>query len=89
MRASDFNPTLADQRTNGHLDFLKEGVRLYTDGNADTGPRTDGGTGDWNTDKVQAAYDAGVLTLRIPIAEKAKPRKIEVTGGGEPRKINA
>lgn len=27
---------------------------------------------------VKADYDAGVLKLRIPVAEKAKPRKIEV-----------
>jgi len=31
-----------------------------------------------DTDRVQASYDAGVLTLRIPVAEKAKPRKIEI-----------
>jgi HSP20 family protein len=30
-------------------------------------------------EKVEAAYDAGVLRLRIPVAERAKPRKIEVT----------
>jgi HSP20 family protein len=30
-------------------------------------------------EKVEAAYDAGVLRLRVPVAEKAKPRKIEVT----------
>jgi HSP20 family protein len=30
-------------------------------------------------EKVDAAYDAGVLRLRVPVAEKAKPRKIEVT----------
>jgi hypothetical protein len=30
-----------------------------------------------------------VLTLRIPIAEKAKPRKIEITGDGTPKQINA
>lgn len=33
-----------------------------------------------DTDRVQASYEAGVLTLRIPVAEKAKPRKIEITG---------
>ncbi len=33
------------------------------------------------TDRVEASYDAGVLTLRIPVAEKAKPRKIEITAG--------
>jgi HSP20 family protein len=37
-------------------------------------------------DRVQASYDAGVLTLRIPIAEKAKPRKIEIETSGEDRK---
>jgi len=34
-----------------------------------------------DTDKIEAAYDRGVLVLRIPIAEKAKPRKITVAGG--------
>ena len=42
-----------------------------------------------DADHVEASYDAGVLTLRIPIAEKAKPRKIEITGGGAPKQINA
>ncbi len=41
-----------------------------------------------DTDRVEASYDAGVLTLRIPIAEKAKPRKIGVTGGSAPKQIN-
>ena len=31
-----------------------------------------------DTDRVQASYSAGVLTLRIPVAEKAKPRKIAI-----------
>ena len=30
---------------------------------------------------IQAGYDAGVLTLRIPVAEQAKPRKVEVAVG--------
>ena len=34
-----------------------------------------------DTDRVEAHYDAGVLTLRIPVAEKAKPRKIDITAG--------
>jgi HSP20 family protein len=42
-----------------------------------------------DTDHVEASYDAGVLTLRIPIAEKAKPRKIEITGESTPKQINA
>jgi len=31
--------------------------------------------------QVSAEYDAGVLKLRIPVAERAKPRKVEVTTG--------
>jgi HSP20 family protein len=31
-----------------------------------------------DTDHIDASYDAGVLTLRIPIAEKAKPRRISI-----------
>jgi HSP20 family protein len=31
-----------------------------------------------DTEKVSASYDAGVLTLRIPVAEQAKPRRIEI-----------
>ena len=42
-----------------------------------------------DADHVEASYDTGVLTLRIPIAEKAKPRKIEITGGSTPKQINA
>ncbi|MGW6878600.1 Hsp20/alpha crystallin family protein, partial [Streptomyces xanthophaeus] len=30
------------------------------------------------TEHIEADYDAGVLTLRIPIAERAKPRKISI-----------
>ncbi|MFN2533867.1 MAG: Hsp20/alpha crystallin family protein [Pseudonocardiaceae bacterium] len=42
-----------------------------------------------DVDHIEASYDAGVLTLRIPIAEKAKPRKIEITGGSTPKQIDA
>jgi HSP20 family protein len=42
-----------------------------------------------DSDQLTAAYDAGVLTLRIPIAEKAKPRKVEITAGGSPKEIKA
>ncbi|MGW0787950.1 Hsp20/alpha crystallin family protein [Streptomyces sp. NPDC002911] len=31
-----------------------------------------------DTERIRADYDAGVLTLRVPIAERAKPRKITV-----------
>jgi HSP20 family protein len=32
-----------------------------------------------DTEHIEASYDTGVLTLRIPVAEKAKPRKIAIT----------
>ncbi len=35
-----------------------------------------------DADHIEASYDAGVLTLRIPVAEKAKPRRIEIATGG-------
>ncbi|MCV7394239.1 Hsp20/alpha crystallin family protein [Mycobacterium paraseoulense] len=35
-----------------------------------------------DTDKIEASYREGVLRLRIPVAEKAKPRKITVERGG-------
>ncbi|MFE9804273.1 Hsp20/alpha crystallin family protein [Streptomyces goshikiensis] len=38
-----------------------------------------------DTERIQADYEAGVLTLRIPIAERAKPRKISI-GGADGRK---
>ncbi len=38
-----------------------------------------------DTEKITADYEAGVLTLRIPIAERAKPRKIAI-GRGDGRK---
>jgi len=40
-----------------------------------------------DTDRIEAAYEAGVLTLRIPVAEKAKPRKIEISGDGSAKQI--
>ena len=34
-------------------------------------------------DRLEARYDDGVLRLTVPVAERAKPRKIEVTTGGQ------
>ena len=42
-----------------------------------------------DTENVKASYDAGVLTLRIPVAEKAKPRKIEIETKGAKQEISA
>jgi HSP20 family protein len=43
-----------------------------------------------DTEHIEAGYEAGVLTLRIPIAERAKPRKISIanTDSGH-QQINA
>jgi HSP20 family protein len=38
-----------------------------------------------DTEHINASYDAGVLTLQIPVAERAKPRKISITSKGEDR----
>ena len=34
-----------------------------------------------DADNIRASYDAGVLRIRIPVAEKAKPRTIAVESG--------
>jgi HSP20 family protein len=34
-------------------------------------------------DRIEATYDAGVLRLVVPVAEKAKPRKIQVAAAPE------
>lgn len=40
-------------------------------------------------DKVEAGYDAGVLRLRIPVAERAKPRKVQVAvSSGQPEQTS-
>jgi len=43
-----------------------------------------------DTEHISADCEAGVLTLRIPVAERAKPRKIELSGARTDRQeINA
>ncbi|MDQ0792539.1 HSP20 family protein [Streptomyces sp. B1I3] len=41
-----------------------------------------------DTEHIAADYDAGVLTLRIPISERAKPRKITVGGASSRKQIS-
>ncbi|WP_374774992.1 Hsp20/alpha crystallin family protein [Streptomyces sp. NBC_01310] len=41
-----------------------------------------------DTEHIEADYDAGVLTLRIPIAERAKPRKISIGGESGRKQIS-
>lgn len=40
-------------------------------------------------DAAQAQYTNGVLTVRIPVAEKAKPRKIEISSSPDQKEISA
>jgi HSP20 family protein len=42
-----------------------------------------------DTGRVDATYEAGVLTLRIPVLEAAKPRKISITGADDRKQLNA
>jgi len=42
-----------------------------------------------DTEHVNANYQSGVLRLEIPVAEKAKPRKISVKAAEDQKVINA
>ena len=42
-----------------------------------------------DTDGIVASYRAGVLRLEIPVAEKAKPRKISVNSTDDHESVNA
>ena len=38
-------------------------------------------------ERISASYDDGVLTLTIPVAEQAKPRKVQISTSGGPQTI--
>jgi HSP20 family protein len=38
-----------------------------------------------DTNKISATYNDGVLSVTLPIAEQAKPRRIEISGMGQQR----
>lgn len=40
-----------------------------------------------DVDKLDADYDGGVLTVRIPVLEQAKPRHVEITRSSERKQI--
>lgn len=45
-----------------------------------------------DADRIEAAYNHGVLTLTVPVAEQAKPRKVEIAIGSsttEPAALNS
>ena len=37
-----------------------------------------------DTEHIEAHYDLGTLTVKIPVLEAAKPRKVAVTKGEQP-----
>jgi HSP20 family protein len=41
-----------------------------------------------DAERIDASYETGVLTLRVPIAEQAKPRKISISGGTGAKQLN-
>jgi HSP20 family protein len=40
-------------------------------------------------ERIEANYEHGVLTVTIPVAEQAKPRKVEIASGDKPEAIQA
>lgn len=43
-----------------------------------------------DADRIEAGYEHGVLTVRIPVAERARPRRVEIsTSGGDHTKAVA
>jgi HSP20 family protein len=42
-----------------------------------------------DTERISASYDNGVLSVTIPVSEKAKPRKIEVAAPGQSQVLRA
>ncbi|GAA4118934.1 HSP20 family protein [Enteractinococcus coprophilus] len=42
-----------------------------------------------DTDNISANYEAGVLALEVPVAETAKPRKIEISSGNDSKSITS
>ncbi|MCA1672781.1 MAG: Hsp20/alpha crystallin family protein [Actinobacteria bacterium] len=41
-----------------------------------------------DADHIEASYDHGVLTVTLPVAEAAKPRKVEISAGGGRKAID-
>jgi HSP20 family protein len=40
-----------------------------------------------DSERIEASYEGGVLTVAIPVAEQAKPRRIEVSVGSDHREL--
>jgi HSP20 family protein len=40
-----------------------------------------------DSDRLEASFDRGVLTITLPVSERAKPRRVQITdqsGGSQP-----
>jgi len=77
--------TVAAKRTEEHTEGEKPVVRERITGSFTRRVRL-GDAAD--SAKVEAGYQDGVLTVRVPLAETAKPRKVEIQAG-EPKGIAA
>ena len=43
-----------------------------------------------DAERIEASYDNGVLSVTVPVAEQAKPRRVEISSGGsKPQAIDA
>ena len=42
-----------------------------------------------DTDAIEAHYDRGVLSLRIPVSQAAKPRKVQISSGARQEAVTA
>jgi HSP20 family protein len=42
-----------------------------------------------DSERIEATYEGGVLTVVIPVAEQAKPRRIEVSVGSDNKQLSA
>jgi len=42
-----------------------------------------------DADRVSASYHDGVLTVTVPVSEKAKPRRVEISANGKHEAIEA
>lgn len=77
--------TVGAKRTEEHTEGEKAVVRERVTGTFSRRVRL-GDAAD--SAKVEAGYQDGVLTVRVPLAEAAKPRKVEIQAG-EPKGLTA
>jgi HSP20 family protein len=40
-----------------------------------------------DAERVEAAYENGVLTVRVPVLERSRPRRVEIRTGAQPKAI--